>query len=195
MTHWFDWMAMAGLSAVLIAAATWDWRTGRVPNRLTYPAVLLGLAWAAAAGAMGSGVGGMGGAVGAWAGLMSGLIGCAAGLIPFYVLFAAGGLGGGDAKLMAAVGAISASWRCVLATAVYAFVIGFILAVVIMIHSGLVRRTLSRLLGAALMSSARVQPDLPDDSPRVPFALAIALGGLVAGAEVLLDVPTPWAAF
>ena len=189
MAHWSNWVAMAGLSAVLILAAAWDWRTGRVPNRLTYPAMLLGLVWAALTGAI------AGGAAGAGDGLARAVIAGGAGLLPFYVIFAAGGLGGGDAKLMGAVGAISASWRCVLATTVYAFVIGFVLAIVIMVHRGLVRRTFSRLLGAALTSSARVRPDLPDDSPRVPFALAIGLGGLVAGAEVLLNIPTPWAAF
>lgn len=186
------WGAMALLCVVLIVAAIMDWRTGRVSNRLTYPAILLGLGWAALGGWLDHGAAG---AWGAWGGLQAGLLGLGAGLLPFYVIFTAGGLGGGDAKLMGAVGAISADWRCVLAAAVYAFLIAFVMAVVVMIRRGLVRRTASRLFGAALMTSARVKPDLPDDSPRIPFAVAICLGGILAGFEVLLGLRTPWAAF
>lgn len=184
-----SWGAMALLTGVLLIAAIMDWRTGRVVNRLTYPAMLLGIGWAVLGGWIDLG------AAGAAGGLQAALLGLGAGLLPFYVIFTAGGLGGGDAKLMGAVGAISADWRCVLAAAVYAFFIAFVMAVVVMIRRGLVKRTAARLFGAALMTSAKVRPDLSHDSPRIPFAVAICLGGILAGAEVLLGVNTPWAAF
>ena len=39
------WVDAGLLSVVLIAAAVCDWRTGKVPNVLTYPAVLVGFLW------------------------------------------------------------------------------------------------------------------------------------------------------
>jgi prepilin peptidase CpaA len=186
--HWTVFGTLGLLAGVLITAAVTDCLTGKVPNRLTYPAVLLGIGWAAVAGWLHPQVAITEAVVGS-------LIGLAAGFIPFAVIFAAGGLGGGDVKLMAAVGAISASWQCVLSTAFYAFVIGAVLALIVMVRRGLFRRTISRLLGAAMMASARVSPTVTtEDSPRIPFALAIGIGGLLAGAEVLLDIATPWRA-
>ena len=184
---WTAWVTMGLLGGVLAVAAVTDLRTGKVPNAWTYPAIVIGLVWAIVAGAI------QGGGAGAAAGFGNSLIAFAAGFIPFAIIFAAGGFGGGDVKLMGAVGAISASWECVLATALYALVIGALLAIAVMIRRRLVRRTMARLFSAALMTAARVKPHLPEDSPRIPFALAIAIGGIVAGAETLLGLRTPWA--
>jgi hypothetical protein len=43
-----------------------------------------------------------------------------------------------------------------------------------------------------MLASARVRSEMPQDSPRVPFALALLIGGVLAAAEVLLDLRTPW---
>ena len=96
---------------------------------------------------------------------------------------------------MAAVGALSAHWQCVLAAAFYAFVIGAAIAVFVMIQRGLVRQTLARILGAALAGAARAKTELPPDAPRIPFGLAIALGGTLAALEVLAGLPSPWATY
>ncbi|MFA7236528.1 MAG: hypothetical protein WC058_06665, partial [Phycisphaeraceae bacterium] len=83
----------------------------------------------------------------------------------------------------------------VASTAVYAMVVAAILAVIVMIRRRLVKQTFLRIFGAMLMLGARVKPDLRDDkSPRIPFAVALMIGGLLAAAEVLLKLPTPWAA-
>lgn len=94
-------IAWALLVAGLILAAVADWRTGKIPNRLTYPGILLGLAFWAAAGMAASGLSGEG------QGLIQAGVGMAAGYVPFMIIFAMGGLGGGDVKLMAMVGALS----------------------------------------------------------------------------------------
>ena len=112
--------------------------------------------------------------------------------MPFAIFALLGGLGGGDAKLMGAVGALTARWECVLDTTVDALVVAVVLAVVIMIRRRVVTQTLRRVFGAALTLAARVKPDLPADSPRVPFGLAIAIGGAVAAADHLLRLPLPW---
>ena len=177
---------------VVIIAAVIDWRTELTPNWLTLPAILIGLLWSAVWGAMAAAGAEASITGGALSGLAVSAVGLAAALIPFGVIYAAGGLGGGDVKLMTAVGALSASWQVVLATTFYAFVAAAVMAVIVMIRQGLVRRTFSRLFGAALMKAAKVKADLPDDSPRIPFAVAVAAGAILAGLEVLLNVSTPW---
>ncbi len=117
------------------------------------------------------------------------------GLIPFALLVLTAGLGGGDMKLMAAVGSLSAMWQVVLATTVYALVAAVVMAVVVMLRKRVVKDTLSRVLGAALLSRSRVEADLPRDGPKVPFAAAVAVGFALAGAEQMLGVVTPWASW
>jgi prepilin peptidase CpaA len=79
------------VSAVLVAAACIDGRQLRVPNRLTYPFMALGLAFSFHAGG--------------WPGLLSSLEGLAVGLFTLLPLYAIGGMGAGDVKLMAGLGA------------------------------------------------------------------------------------------
>ncbi len=180
-------VAYALLVPILAVAAWADVRTGKVPNRLTYPAVLAGLAVWSVGGLVTGGLGG------GWTGLLWSLGGFSAGFFPFLILSMMGGLGGGDVKLMAAVGALSADWRVVLATSVYALLLAFLMALVLMVRHRLVLRTLTRIMQAALLSAHRLTPTLPGDSPKIPFALAVALGGAVAGAEGMLGLHTPWA--
>ncbi len=77
--------------AVTLVAAMLDASSRRVPNALTGPAWLLGLAWAAGTG----GIGHLGDALAASVILA----------IPYVLLFLFAGGGAGDAKLMGAVGA------------------------------------------------------------------------------------------
>ncbi|MBI1367518.1 MAG: prepilin peptidase [Planctomycetes bacterium] len=179
-------VAMGLLCAVVLPAAVIDIRTQLTPNYLTLPAILAGLIWATVFGAI------QGGGPGALTGLGASLAGLGAGLIPFALIYACGGMGGGDVKLMAAVGAITASWQVIVSTTFYAFLFGALMAIFVMIRRGLIKRTLSRIFGAALMTAAKVKPQLPDDSPRIPFAVAIALGSILAASEILLNVHTPW---
>ena len=86
------WVGAGLLSVVLIAAAVCDWRTGKVPNVLTYPAVLVGFLWWGLSGWIAVWPAGSGLA----AGLGSASVGFVAGLIPFAIIFAAGG---GDVRV------------------------------------------------------------------------------------------------
>ncbi len=76
--------------ATLAAAATDLWRF-KVYNALTGPTFLLGLAASAW--------------LGGWDGLMAGLLGSALGFGVLVVFYAMGGVGAGDVKLLAAIGA------------------------------------------------------------------------------------------
>jgi len=170
------------LAVVLITAAVTDGLDGKVYNWLTLPAILIGLVFWTLAGLFG-----------ADRGITASLFGLAAGLIPFGFLALRGWLGGGDAKLMAAVGAISASWQCILSTAFYGMIVAMAMAIVIMIHHGIVKQTFHRILGAILSTAVQVKPHLENEKHTVPFGAAVALGGLLAGAEQLLGLVTPWA--
>jgi prepilin peptidase CpaA len=184
-----DTLAFGLLMLVLLAAAVADARTERIPKAVTYGGLVVGLAFWTVTGLL---KGGFSGAASYGA---TALLACAAGYVPFAIIFAAGGLGGGDVKLMAAVGAVSASWKLVIATAVYAFLVMFVMAIFVMIRRRIVGRTLKRIATAALMAVSRVSPDMPTDSPRIPFAVACCVGGAVAGIEHLLQVQLPWTDF
>ncbi len=174
------------LTAVVLTAAVFDWKTQRIPNRLVGPAILAGFIVAAGFGFALEGLGGL------WAGLQGSALGLLAGFVPMALIFFAGALGGGDVKLMAAVGAIAANWEVVLGTAFYGFIISAVLAVVVMIRHRIVGRTIQRIANAALLAAARVKPEMATDSPRIPLAIGFAIGAMISGAEVLLNVKMPW---
>lgn len=174
------------LLASLAAAAASDWRGGVIPNRLTYAAMLAGLAYWSLAGLWLGGVEGWWGLGGSAAGALL------AGLLPGMALFFIGGLGGGDAKLLGAIGALSGQWQVVLAAAVYALLLAMVMAVIVMIRRRIVHQTLWRVAGSvvSILSRGRALPET--DSLRIAFGVALGLGGAVAGAEYLLGVQLPW---
>lgn len=77
-------------SAALIACIL-DLRTRRIPNELCVAVWLSGVVWALG--------------IGGGAGLLDSLVGSLLAATPFLILFTIGGGGGGDAKLMGALGA------------------------------------------------------------------------------------------
>lgn len=77
--------------ALLIWAAYIDGRQLRVPNWLTFPMVFAGLAFSTWSGG--------------WSGLGDGLLGMIVGLACLLPLYSIGGMGAGDVKLMAGIGA------------------------------------------------------------------------------------------
>ncbi|MEM8739819.1 MAG: A24 family peptidase [Planctomycetota bacterium] len=175
--------------AVALTAAVTDLRTGLVPNRLTYPAIFFGLVyWPLVGLVLADPQAALHLGRDAWIAMFCGLI-------PYALLVLTAGLGGGDMKLMAAIGALSASWQVVLSTTVYALLVAFVMALVVMVRRKVVKQTLARLFSAALLAPSRVRADPPRDSPKVAFAAAVAVGVAVAGAEQLLGWQSPWRGF
>jgi prepilin peptidase CpaA len=168
------------LVASLVAAVTDVWKF-RVHNLLTVPLFLSGLAYHAFVG----GLPGLGGS------LLGALLGFGT-LILFYVM---GGMGAGDVKLLAAIGAwlgVTLTFYVFLASALAAGAY----AVVLLVFYGMARDTWVNLqivwhrvkvLGRSLASEDRVECELrrPEHRRRViPFAAMVALGliGLLAAA-------------
>ena len=83
-----QWGVVIGASLV---GGLIDLRQGRIPNLLTLPLAIGGMAWMTIGGG--------------WGGLASSLGGLALLLLPFFLLFLFAGGGAGDAKLMGGIGA------------------------------------------------------------------------------------------
>ena len=168
--------ALALLGVVLVLASWADLRTGRIPNVLTYPAFLAALAWQWA-------LGGQSGALG----LGESLLGAAVGFLPLLVAWKAGGIGGGDAKLMAVVGALG-GWPFALAVLFFGFLAAAAMALVVMLRRRIVKQTLGRIWQFLWLAAGGVKPGDPatSSSPVIPFGLALCIGAAVVLADELL---------
>ena len=161
----------AALMIIMGAIAVYtDVRMGKINNALTAPCAILGLVLNAVGGGKD--------------GLLLSLGGIGAGLGIFLIASLLFGriLGGGDIKLLIAIGAIQGAtflgW-----TVVYMAIIGGILAIVVSVARRDFVSSLKRLWsGVVLLLFARVKVDVADASSpaRLPYAIPIALGSLVA---------------
>jgi prepilin peptidase CpaA len=170
---------MSGLSVgvlllACVVAAACDLRTFRIPNMLTLPLFAAGLV----AGAV----------IGGWAGLGQALLGAGAAFMALIVFYAAGGLGAGDVKLLAAVGA----WlgpRMALEVFVASALAAGIYALAIVLATGRARACWEafQIIGVRLMNfdltpapvglTVHAALERPDRRRRVvPFAAMIAVG-------------------
>jgi prepilin peptidase CpaA len=158
---------MAATVVVLIGCAT-DLRWRRIPNLLTFGAALAAFGYHAAH----AGLPGLGASVAGWA------IGGAM-FVPFFAL---GGLGGGDVKLLAALGA----WLGPAATvwlALYAMLAGGPMALAVAVMRGYGRQAVENVYGllmfwrvAGLRPHPAITLDAASPAPRLPYALPIAAG-------------------
>jgi len=176
-----QWIGVGTAFGVLVTAAITDWKTGKIYNWLTIPAMGVGLLFWTVAGTEGP-----------LNGLGQSALSLMIGFAPFAVIVVLGGMGGGDAKLLGAVGALCGDWRCVLSTAFYGFSLAAGFALCIMVKRRIVGQTLSRLLTTVMFLSARARPEMPSDSPRIPMGIAFGVGGILAGLEYLDVLSLPW---
>jgi prepilin peptidase CpaA len=158
--------SMVVVSVALVACVT-DLRCRRIPNVLTFGA-------AAAAFVYGAWSGG-------WSGLGNAGLGFLIGGVAFIVPFALGGLGGGDVKLLAAIGAWLGPAGALYA-ALYTGIAGGVMALVVASATGYLRQALTNI--SLLLMHWRVWGLRPlaevsldsDKGPRLAYALPIFVG-------------------
>lgn len=163
--------AFDAVALVVAAGATMtDLRAARIPNALTVTSGLAGLlAHALLPGGFG------------WSTSLGGM---AAGLAVFFPFFALGGLGGGDVKLMAALGAW-VGWPAVLSLALYTALAGGVVALGVALARGYLRQALRNVAALAkfwMVAGVHADPALTLEhgrGPRVPYALPMFVGLIV----------------
>ncbi|MDP6633655.1 MAG: A24 family peptidase [Phycisphaerae bacterium] len=170
------------LLVVLVAAAIDDVCTRKIHNWITYPAVLAGLIGHCCFGGFDLHRQPLG--------LSGSLIGLLVGFGPMFIAWRAGGVGGGDAKLMAAVGAL-AGWEFTLASLFYGFAIAGVMAVFVMLRHRIMRRTLGRVWRFVMQLMMRTKPGDPGqaDSPTIALGLALAIGATLELVDIAFGGP------
>lgn len=163
-----NYFMLGALICAMIGAVS-DIRAQRIPNWLTYGSLAAGLVVRTC--------------FDSWRGLGQGAAGVLIGGGVFFLFFLVRGLGAGDVKLMAAVGAWLGVSHIALAM-VYTAVAGGALAVTYMLfyrRVGSTVQNVGELVRFHLTSGIRPHPEVNLQDPgaiRVPYGLAIALGTL-----------------
>jgi prepilin peptidase CpaA len=163
----------AGLPPLVVAVTlifvalcmAWDVRTLRVPNVLTFPAIVMGLV------------------LNAWLfgveGLRASALGCTIAIGLLFAPFALGGVGGGDVKMMGAVGAFLGP-TLVLACLVVGLALGGVFAVLQLAGRARLREklvaTAFMVRNAVLARSLEPLKLSPADSNAVAFPYSVPLG-------------------
>lgn len=154
--------------AVLVVAIWTDVRSRRIPNVLTLTGMVVGVALRSVDGPSAA---------------LDGLLGAGLGLLVAIPFLALGALGGGDAKLLAAVGAFMGPARLVGALLAIA-VIGGVIAIIEAGRRGRLRAVLASSVAMVgnWISLGRVGMTPTLETPNavaIPYGVAIALGALI----------------
>jgi prepilin peptidase CpaA len=158
------------LFVVLVIASIVDLRAHRIPNWLTYPAALVAI--------------GVHTLSKGFSGFLFGIEGLALGFGLFILFYLAGGMGAGDVKLMATVGAFLGP-KGVLVASIFTALVGGIYSVGLLVKSRRVGTTVARF-GTLFTGSSgadrcvNLVPAVEEKSPKLCYGVAIALGTIVS---------------
>jgi prepilin peptidase CpaA len=156
-------------ACVLIAAAVFDLRYQKIPNALTFPTILIALAYAGFARGLD--------------GLLFSAGGLVLGMGILIVPYLMGGMGAGDVKLLGAVGAILGPLGVVNAFVLTAF-IGVIYAGLFVLlryrRTGGFAARLATMFKTYLRTGQLIYIPTPEgeEKPKLCYGIAIALGAL-----------------
>lgn len=156
------------LLILAIAVAT-DLKSRIIPNKLTLPGLVLGLAYHTL--------------IQGWDGFVFSISGLGLGFGLMIVPFMINAMGGGDVKLMACLGAWLGA-KLILAAFIATSIVGGIYALVVLaVHRGGIRAFNSSLLNCLLLApGGKVEYSGPSETMRLPklcYGLAIALGTIL----------------
>ncbi len=154
------------LLVFLAAAVGIDMRLRIVPNALTFPIIAVAIALNIYSG----------GVQGFWFSVAGSGAGVALMLLPF----AAGGLGGGDVKMLAAIGALKGA-EFAFYTFLFSAVAGGLIALVRVLAAGRGRETLTNMKNITLLCIGGIKPDAEENAGSMfPYSGAIAAGCIIA---------------
>lgn len=161
--HTYAWWP----TVIVVGVATFtDLRSRRIPNWLVLPFFVLGI--------------GISGWFHGWHGICQGLEGAGLGLLIYGILFWMGGMGAGDVKLCAAIGAWIGPYQMILAL-VMTGLAGGLMALAMAAWGGflkdLFQHTGDLVFGAKERSEAVLSNPLRH---KMPYAPAIAIGTLIS---------------
>ncbi|MDI3323805.1 A24 family peptidase [Pontibacterium granulatum] len=149
------------LLVVLMVASVVDFRCHKIPNWLTFPALILGLALQTIF---------LG-----WIGGSNALLGAATGLAVLLPIYLLGGMGAGDVKLMAAVGTF-VGWETTVLSAAYGVCLAGLYGILLVTVKREWMASIQRYAVSIQMKSY-VSPDASSVTrKRFPFAVCIAVG-------------------
>jgi prepilin peptidase CpaA len=162
-------LTTALFAALLVTAIVTDVRQRRIPNQLTLAGVVAALVLRS---------------FGGFDPLLQGVFGLLLALAVTVPLVALGGLGAGDSKLLAAVGAFTGPAGFVMALLISGAV-GGVLAVAVTVRRGVVLPALmsSKALLVRAVTLGRYGERITLDAPgavTVPYAIAIGVGSMIA---------------
>ena len=156
--NWFPCLLTVAIVAFTAVCAVFDWRLRRIPNFLTVPMFALGVIACTFQGG--------------WSGLWASLLGFLTGFGLLLVLWLFGGGGGGDVKMMGALGAWLGPWQTTLLFVASAAFTIVLVCVVILYRA--VRKD------PAEKKSKRAAREEKNDPFRLgrlmPYALPVSLG-------------------
>ncbi len=164
------WFSVGLSAAVMTTAAVSDLRSHRIPNNLTYPAAVAGLSLHVVASG--------------WLGVKDSMLGLALGFGVLFLCYMFGGIGGGDVKLAAALGAL-VGFEVTQLGLLYMGLLGGTMALSIMIWKGKLIPSLRRM-GRFFLSVfvPFLETEMPKTENSDVFPLGVAISGGFAWAMV-----------
>lgn len=166
------------LFILLLTVSYKDFTERRIPNKITFPTIFLG--W------------GLGLVAGGFPGFIQSLLGTLMGGAIFFIPFVLGGMGAGDVKLLAAIGALK-GWKFALLSAFYSAFAGLIMSIFVLIAKGnfaimiynLIHKTVSIILlvyqneWLINWQSKFAQKSQTYERTYIPFGIAISVGAIL----------------
>jgi prepilin peptidase CpaA len=159
---------------VLLVSGFYDIRYRIIPNWLTFSGIAVGI------------VGHL--FMPGWEPLKQSFIGAGFGFVALLPFFWVGGMGGGDVKLMAAIGALQ-TWPDVFFSLCYGGVIGGIMAMVILLVNGRLIKSF-KLIGRTVFTiihpAYKFVTIKEEETIQFPYGVALVAGTLLRLAEIKL---------
>lgn len=154
-----QWAPLIVAVLIMVPALVCDLRQRRIPNFLSFAGFVAGLA--------------LHGWLGGWHGAGVALISSLTLLLTMFGLFVLGWLGAGDVKLLAAAGALGGNLNTALNIVLATGMVGGVLGLIMLLRHRARSRTRS-------LNADRSVDGISDGAPSVPYAVAIAIGTLLA---------------